>query len=153
MTRLSVAAAVLATACVTESLTICVNCGGLRLVDLRGSYGVSLTAETGVAGPCGNLLVQMAEEISWDGCLSPQGGWASEEHGIIRLAFVDSSGMAGTLEFYDLAGVADSAVALWRSSCGKVAPSDTSCPRGSGTASWYRSATMETTAPVTDPPP
>lgn len=148
---MSAAVAVVAAACVTESLAICVNCGGLRIVELQGSYGVTLTADTGIAGPCDTLVVQMAEQISWNGCLSPQGGWASNEHGIIRLAFADSTGVTGALEFYELAGVRDSAVALWRSTCSKDAPSGTSCPGGAGTARWYRPATVETTGPETGP--
>ena len=142
-------------ACVTESLTICVNCGGFRLADMHGGFAIVLTAHTGAALPCSELLVLMDTTITWDGCLSPQGGTADTVRGVVRLAFVDSTGSGGALEFFDLQGSADSIDASWRSTCNKLAPapSGTDCPRGEGTARWLRVATAETAGRSSAPPP
>jgi hypothetical protein len=140
-------------ACVTESLSICVNCGGFRLNDMHGGFAIVLTARTGATLPCADLQVQMDTSITWNGCLSPQGGARDTVRGVIRLAFVDSTGATGALEFFDLQGGADSADASWRSTCNKLAPSGTDCPHGEGTARWTRSATAETAARVSAPPP
>ena len=142
-------------ACVTESLSICVNCGGFSVNDLRGGFAIVLTAQTGAALPCADLRVQMETPITWDGCLSPRGGTRDTIRGIIRLAFVDSTGAAGALEFFDMEGSADSADASWRSTCNKLAPapSGTDCPRGEGSARWLRPVTAETAARASAPPP
>ncbi len=147
------AAGVMLAACVTESLSICVNCGGFRLHDMRGGFTIVLTAHTGAALPCTDLRVRMDTTITWDGCLSPRGGIADTVRGVIRLAFVDSTGSGGALEFFDLQGSADSVDAAWRSTCDKLAPSGTDCPRGTGTARWLRAVTEGTAGRVSAPQP
>ena len=153
---LALAGVVLA-GCVTESLYICVNCGGFRLTDMRGGFSIVLTASTGAALSCSDLRVLMDTTITWDGCLSPRGGTVDTVRGVVRLAFVDSTGSGGALEFFDLQGSADSVDASWRSTCNKLAPatapSGTDCPRGEGTARWLRVATAETTGRVPALPP
>lgn len=134
-------------ACTTESLYICVNCGTLRAADLRGSYQVVLTASGGSGASCNNLQVIMADPISWDGCFSPAGGSTHADPDIVRLSFVDSAGTEGALEFYGMEGTADSATASWRSTCLKTAPGGTACGSGTGTASWRRTATGGTADP------
>ncbi len=137
-------AGVVLSACVTESLSICINCGGFRVIDMRGGFTIVLTAHSGAALPCADLRVQMETPITWDGCLSPRGGTTDSVLGVIRLAFVDSTGAAGTLEFFDLQGGVDSVDGSWRSTCNKLAPSGTDCPRGEGSARWLRAATAGT---------
>ena len=133
-------------ACVTESLSICINCGGFRVADMRGGFTVVLTAHAGATLQCTDLRAQMDTPITWDGCLSPRGGTRDSVRGIIRLAFVDSAGVAGALEFFDIQGDADSAMASWRSSCTKLDQTASDCPRGEGAARWLPLATEETTA-------
>lgn len=147
-------AGVVSAGCVTESLSICVNCGGFRLHDMRGGFNIVLTAHTGAALGCTDLQVRMDTTITWDGCLSPRGGTVDTVRGVIRLTFVDSIGLGGALEFFDLQGSADSVDATWRSTCDKLAsaPSGTDCPRGTGTARWLRAATEETAGRVSAPP-
>lgn len=144
MRRWAVLAGLVLGGCVTESLSVCINCGGFSVIDLQGGYRIALTAQRGAALPCADLQVRMTTPITWDGCLSPQGGAADADRGVIRLTFVDSTGTAGALEFFAVYGSADSAQAFWRSSCNKSAPSDTDCPVGEGTARWSRSATAGT---------
>lgn len=144
MRRLGALAGLVLSACVTESLSICVNCGGFSVVDMRGGFAVVLTASTGVVLPCESLRVRMETTITWDGCLSPRGGTADSVRGVIRLAFADSTGSVGALEFFDVDGGNDSATASWRSTCNKLAPQHTDCPRGEGTANWSRPVTEET---------
>lgn len=140
-------------ACVTESLSICVNCGGFRINDMRGGFTVVLTARSGAALSCTDLRAQMDTPITWDGCLSPRGGTTDSVRGIIRLAFVDSTGVAGALEFFDLQGDADSATGSWRSTCNKLSQSGTDCPRGEGAARWLRPTTEETAVREYGPQP
>ena len=153
MRKWSVLAGVVLGACVTEFVSICVNCGGLRVDDMRGGFSIVLTAHTGAALPCTDLRAQMDTPITWDGCLSPRGGTTDSVRGIIRLAFVDSTGAAGALEFFDLQGDADSAIASWRSTCNKLSQSGTDCPRGEGAARWLRPATEETAVRESGPQP
>ncbi len=140
-------------ACVTESLSICINCGGFRVADMQGGFTVVLTAHAGATLQCDDLRAQMDTPITWDGCLSPRGGTRDSVHGIIRLAFVDSTGVAGALEFFDIQGDADSAMASWRSSCTKLDQTVSDCPRGEGAARWLPLATEETAGRESDPQP
>ena len=129
---------VLLGACVTESLAICINCGGpFRIVDMRGGYQVVLTASAGGAVPCSLLAVNMASSISWNGCLSPQGGVVDSVHEVISLRFTDSSGVVGALSFSMLEGGLDSAQGFWRASCVKLETAG-ACPTWAGRASWTR---------------
>jgi len=123
--------------CVTESLSVCINCNAFRVSHMRGGFTVVLTASSGEASPCGVLLAHMGNPITWDGCLQPQGGEADTLRGLIRLSFVDSTGAKGAIEFLNVEGSADSARATWRTSCLKDAVAS-DCPIGSGSARWFR---------------
>ena len=65
----------------------------------------------------------------------------------------DSTGVAGALEFFDIRGDADSAMASWRSSCTKLDQTVSDCPRGEGAARWLPLATEETAGRRSDPQP
>ncbi len=128
-------------ACVTESLAICVNCGGpFTIVEMRGGYRVVLSAATGGAVPCSSLTVHMASSISWRGCLTPRGGTVDSTRQVINLQFVDATGAIGTLSFSELEGGPDSAQGLWRASCVKLETAS-ACPSWAGWSHWTRDST------------
>jgi hypothetical protein len=124
-------------ACVTESLSVCINCNGFSVARLQGGFTVVLTAATGNAGPCEVLQARLSGDVSWDGCLQPRGGTVDSLRGLIRLAFTDSAGAPGAIEFLNVVGGEDSAQAIWRTTCRKTAPGP-ACPVGEGTARWFR---------------
>ena len=132
--------ALVAAGCVTESLSVCINCNGFTLSRLSGAFTVALTASRGVAAPCEVLQTRLDPDISWEGCLEPTGGTVDTLRGLIRLTFSDSTGLPGAIEFLNIEGGADSARSTWRTTCGKTAPGP-ACPVGEGTARWYRPPT------------
>jgi len=125
-----------AAGCVTESLSVCINCNGFTVARLRGGFTVTLSASRGTV-PCDTLHASLAQDVRWDGCLDPQGGTVDSLRGLIRLAFRDSTGLPGAIEFLEVEGSEDSARSAWRTTCAKTAPGP-ACPVGTGMARWIR---------------